>query len=234
MDQPRGHRRKAGGGPPPFPITLLERRTDLREDPEADLAKVVAHLERDGVIAYPTETVYGFGSLGTLSGIRRVYELKRRGRDKPLIALVPSAASVEALAWTDEAKKLASIFWPGAVTLVLGDPHGIFLSGVRSVDGTVAVRVSPQPIVGRLLERLGVPLTSTSLNEPDREPARSGTEAAAVIERLGRSDVWLLDGGTLPESGPSTIIDCTSGTPTVLREGTVSVGRLRCVIPEIP
>ena len=220
-------------GPPPFPITLLGRRTDLREDPEADLAKVVAHLEGDGVIAYPTETVYGFGSLGTLSGIRRVQELKHRERDKPLIALVPSAAALEALEWTDEARELASIFWPGAVTLVLGDPRGIFLSGVRSVDGTVAVRVSPQPIVGRLLERLGVPLTSTSLNEPGREPARSGTEAAAVIERLGRSDVWLLDGGTLPESSPSTIIDCTSGTPTVLREGAVPVGRLRRVIPEI-
>ena len=140
---------------------------------------------------------------------------------------------MEALAWTDEARELASIFWPGAVTLVLRDPRGIFLEGVRSVDGTVAVRVSPQPIVGRLLERLGVPLTSTSLNEPGDEPARSGTEAADVIERLGRSDVWLLDGGTLPESRSSTIIDCASGTPTVLREGAVPVGRLRCVIPEI-
>ena len=220
-------------GRPPSAITLPGRRTDLRGDPEVDLAKVVAHLEDDGVIAYPTETVYGFGSLGTLSGIRRVLELKRRGRDKPLIALVSSAASVEALAWTDAANELASVFWPGALTLVLGDPHGIFLPGVRSVDGTVAVRVSPQPIVARLLERLGVPLTSTSLNEPGGEPARSGTEAAAVIERLGRSDLWLLDGGTLPESGPSTIIDCTSGTPTVLREGTVPMGRLRCVIPEI-
>ena len=194
---------------------------------------MVAHLESDGVIAYPTETVYGFGSLGTPLGIRRVQELKARERAKPLIALVPSATSVEALAWTDEARELASIFWPGAVTLVLADPRGIFLDGVRSVDGTVAVRVSPQPIVGRLLERLGVPLTSTSLNEPGEEPARSGTEASGVIERLGLSDVWLLNGGTLPASRPSTIIDCSSGTPTVLREGAVAVGRLRCVIPEI-
>ena len=88
-------------------------------------------------------------------------------------------------------------------------------------------------IVERMLERLAVPLTSTSLNEPGRKPARSGAEATEVIERLGRSDIWLLDGGTLPQSGPSTIIDCTSGTPTVLREGAVPVGRLRCVIPEI-
>ena len=82
-------------------------RIDLRADPEADLAEVVAHLESDGVIAYPTETVYGFGALGTRPGIRRVQELKRRERDKPLIALVRSAAAVEALAWTDEAKELA-------------------------------------------------------------------------------------------------------------------------------
>jgi L-threonylcarbamoyladenylate synthase len=214
-------------------VPELACRTDLRGDPEADLTQVVAHLEGDGVIAYPTETVYGFGSLPTPSGIRRVLELKHRERAKPLIALVPSATSVEALAWTDEAREIASIFWPGAVTLVLGDPRATFLDGVRSVDGTVAVRVSPQPIVGRLLERVGVPLTTTSLNEPGEEPARSGTEAAGVIERLGRSDVWLLDGGTLPGSRPSTIIDCTRGTPTVLREGAVPVGRLRCVIPEI-
>jgi len=214
-------------------VPELVCRTDLRGDPEADLTQVVAHLERDGVIAYPTETVYGFGSLLTPSAIRNVHELKARERAKPLIALVPSATSVEALAWTDEARELASIFWPGAVTLVLRDPRGIFVEGVRSVDGTVAVRVSPQPIVERLLERVGEPLTSTSLNEPGEEPARSGTEAREVIERLGCGDVWLLDGGTLPESGPSTIIDCTSGTPTVLREGTVPVGRLRCVIPEI-
>ena len=142
----------------------LACRTDLCGDPEADLTQVVAHLERDGVIAYPTETVYGFGSLVTPLGIRSVHELKARERAKPLIALVPSATSVEALAWTDEARELASIFWPGAVTLVLRDPRGIFLEGVRSIDGTVAVRLSPQPIVGRLLECLGVPLTSTSLN----------------------------------------------------------------------
>ncbi|MCH2471213.1 MAG: L-threonylcarbamoyladenylate synthase [Gemmatimonadetes bacterium] len=211
----------------------LGRRTDLREDPEADLALVVAHLEGDGVIGYPTETVYGFGALGTSEGIRNVQELKGRKADRPLIALVPSAGSVQGLVWTDEARELASIFWPGSVTLVLRDPHRIFRPGVRSLDGTVAVRVSPQPIVERLLERLAVPLTSTSLNEPGRKPARSGAEATEVIERLGRSDIWLLDGGTLPQSGPSTIIDCTSGTPTVLREGTVPVGRLRCVIPEI-
>ena len=200
----------------------LGRRTDLREDPEADLALVVAHLEGDGVIGYPTETVYGFGALGTSEGIRNVQELKGRKADRPLIALVPSAGSVQGLVWTDEARELASIFWPGSVTLVLRDPHRIFRPGVRSLDGTVAVRVSPQPIVERLLERLA-----------GRKPARSGAEATEVIERLGRSDIWLLDGGTLPQSGPSTIIDCTSGTPTVLREGTVPVGRLRCVIPEI-
>jgi L-threonylcarbamoyladenylate synthase len=211
----------------------VEGHTNLRADPEADLTRIVAHLEGDGVIAYPTETVYGFGSLATASGIRRVHELKHREHAKPLIALVPSAGSVEALAWTDEARELASIFWPGAVTLVLGDPQCIFLEGVRSVDGTVAVRVSPQPIVGRLLERLGAPLTSTSLNERGGEPACSGTEAVTIIERLGGSDVWLLDGGALPESRPSTIIDCTSGMPTVLREGSVTVARLRCVIPEI-
>jgi L-threonylcarbamoyladenylate synthase len=208
-------------------------RTDLRENPDADLGGVVSHLRAGGVVAYPTETVYGFGAPCTRQGIRAVQEIKRRGPERPLIVLVPSMAWVDGLAWTDEARELAEIFWPGALTLVLADPDGIFFPGVRSVAGSVAVRVSSQPIVSRLLERLGVPLTSTSLNAPGERPARSGAGAADVIERLGRNDVWLMDGGTLPESASSTLIDCTGAMPTVLRKGSVPVGRLRCVIPEI-
>lgn len=206
---------------------------DLRADPDADLAPVVEHLRAGGVVAYPTETVYGLGSACTEEGVRRVQALKRRDADKPLIALVPSAESVSSLRWTDAARELAATFWPGALTLVLEDPERTFPVGVRHpVHGTVAVRVSPHPVAARLVSALGAPLTSTSLNAPGEPPAASGHEATRVVLGLGGSDVFVLDAGTLPPSGPSTVVDCTGPEPIVLRVGTVPVERLRCVLPE--
>ena len=209
-------------------------RLDLRMDPDADLAPVVGHLERGGAIAYPTETVYGLGGACTPAGVARVRALKRREGRKPLIALVASADAVPRLGWTDGARELATIFWPGAVTLVLPDPTRSFPAGVRdATTGAVAVRVSPHPVVERLLAALGAPLTSTSLNRSGAAPATSGDEADRVVRELGGDDVWVLDAGTLPPSGPSTVVDCTGPEPVVIRAGTVPVGRLRCVIPEI-
>jgi L-threonylcarbamoyladenylate synthase len=207
---------------------------DLREDPDADLGAVAEHVADGGVVAYPTETVYGLGSVCTRAASRRVSSLKSRDGDKPLIALVPSRESVSRLRWTDSAQELASIFWPGALTLVLEDPEGIFPPGVRNeAQGTVGVRVTPHPIANRLVQTLGQPLTSTSLNLPGQSPATSGQEAKNILDELDASNVWLLDAGTLPPSGPSTVVDCTGSEPIVLREGTVPIERLRCAIPEI-
>lgn len=206
---------------------------DVRAVADADLSGVVEHLRSGGVIAYPTETVYGLGGACTPEAVRVVRELKGRGDGKPLLALVESADAVEDLRWTPEARELAGIFWPGSVTLVLDDPDAIFPPGVRSRKGTVAVRVSPHPLVARLLSTFGAPLTSTSLNVPGSAPVPSGAEAREVLERLGADDVVLLDGGTLPTSGPSTVVDCTGGAPVVLREGAIPTARLRCAIPEI-
>jgi L-threonylcarbamoyladenylate synthase len=210
------------------------RTLDLRGDPDADLREVVEHVRAGGVVAYPTETVYGLGGACTPGGVRAVRAVKGRADEKPLLALVPSRESVEHLTWTDAARELASIFWPGALTLVLADPDRIFPAGVRAfATGAVGVRVTSHPVAARLVEALGAPLTSTSLNEPAQPPAVSGSEARSVLERLGANGVWLLDGGTLPPSMPSTVVDCTGDEPLVLREGAVPVERLRCAIPEI-
>lgn len=210
------------------------RRLDLRADPDADLSPVVAHLRRGGVIAYPTETVYGLGSACAPSGVERIRALKRREGDRPLLALVASADAVAGLRWPPYARALAEVFWPGALTLVLDDPSGIFPAGVRHPpDGTVGVRVSPHPIAARLVAALGAPLTSTSLNLSGEPPVSSGHEAMRVVRALGGSDVLVLDGGTLAPSQPSTVVDCTGAEPVVIREGSVPVARLRCAIPEI-
>jgi L-threonylcarbamoyladenylate synthase len=199
-----------------------------------DLDSVSRHLGSGGLIGYPTETVYGFGGLCLPDPVRRLAALKRGDEPKPFLLLVPDARSVEGLAWTDEARELARIFWPGSLTLVLPDPSGIFPAEVRGAVGGVAVRVSPHPLVRVLLRTVQAPVTSTSANEPGGAPARSGQEALQVATELGAGpEMWILDGGTLPPSGPSTIVDFTGAHPTVLREGTIPVSRLGCALPEL-
>jgi tRNA threonylcarbamoyl adenosine modification protein (Sua5/YciO/YrdC/YwlC family) len=209
-------------------------RLDLRADPEADLSRVVQHLRAGGLIAYPTETVYGVGGSTAEGAVARLRRLKSREPDKPFLLLVESIGAVEGLRWTPEARELARAFWPGSLTLVLEDPVGIFPRWVSDQDGrAVGVRVSPHPLVARLLREVGGPLTSTSLNVPGEPPASSGSEAVEVVRRLGDRDVLVLDAGTLPRSGPSTVVDCTGEEPVVLREGSIPTRRLRCAIPRI-
>lgn len=206
---------------------------DLRGEPDRPLVDVVTHVRSGGLVAYPTETVYGIGGAATAEGLDALARAKGRATDKPVLVLVSSIDEVADLGWTDEARSLASIFWPGSVTLVLRDPEGRFPAGVRSEAGSVGVRISPHPLASRLVAALGEPLTSTSLNAPGAEPARSGSEARAVLEALGTDGVLLLDGGTLPGSLPSTVVDCTVDRPRVLRAGAVPSERLRCAVPEI-
>ncbi len=206
---------------------------DLLSDSEADLDLAVTHVRGEGVIAYPTETVYGFGSLPTTKGVTRVQALKHRTREKPLIILTPTAEEVAGLAWNDEAHLLGSAFWPGALTLVLHDSRSIFPPGIRSKSDKVAVRVSSNPIVQRILKKLGAPLTSTSVNYPGELPAKSTSEVVEVVRRLNGKDIMLIDAGTLPISEPSTIVDCTVKPLEVLRKGKVQISNLAEVIPEL-
>ena len=179
---------------------------DLRgsgADPDV-LAPAVEHLRSGGVVAHPTETVYGLGGVATSGAVARVAALKGRESGKPFIALVGAPSWVSGLAWTDAARELAEVFWPGALTLVLRDPTGIFPRGVRSDSGTVAVRVSPHPVVAALLAAVGSPLTSTSANVPGGRPRDPG-------RRPSRS--WR------PWEGATT---CWSSTPA------------RCASPPLP
>ncbi len=212
------------------------RRLDVRGEVVDDLAlaPVVQHLLADGLLAYPTETVYGFGCALRPAALRALGALKRRGDDSPFLVLLPHAGAAPGLTWTEAARELAALFWPGGLTLVLDDPANTFPEGVRSAAGGVAVRVSPHPLARALPELLGGPITSTSANVPGEPGARSGTDALEAGRRLGGDEkLWVLDAGTLPPSPPSTIVDCTGAVPVVLREGAVPLARLRCAVPEI-
>lgn len=206
-------------------------RIDVRDRPgdAPEWDEVCRHLREGGLIAYPTETVYGFGCVLRDDALRRLGDLKRRAADRPFLLLTPSRERVADLRWTERARILADAFWPGPLTLVLADPEGLYPGRVRGSTGGVAVRRTPHPAASTLVERLGDPLTSTSANEPGAAPARTADEAERAVRALGGdpAEVWILDGGTLSASPPSTIVDCTDEQrAVVVRAGAIPPRRL--------
>lgn len=200
------------------------------------LDAVVDHLRQGGLIAYPTETVYGFGCALHSRALARLSELKERGEDAPFLLLIPDRGSVDDLRWTRRARELAAVFWPGALTLVLDDPEGAYPPAVRGPTGGVAVRRTPHPVARTLVESLGAPLTSTSANPPGGEPAADALAAATAARALGATEgeLWIVDGGVLSPSRPSTIVDLSGEVPRVIREGAVPVQRLTCATVDSP
>jgi L-threonylcarbamoyladenylate synthase len=206
------------------------------EPPDPELLGVITrHLRRGGLVAMPTETVYGFSSTLDPKPLNHLLRMKGRGGEKPFLILVPDVGAVSDLLWTPEAMELARTFWPGALTLVLRDEGKRYPLGVRSTRGTVAIRQSPHPVARGVVEALAGPLISTSANPPGGVPALSAEEAREAARSLGAgAKLWVLDAGPLGPSLPSTIIDCSGSEPVVLRAGSIPVNRLRCVVPDLP
>ena len=197
---------------------------------EAALDSVSAHLRAGGLIAYPTETVYGLGSRARATEVQALQQLKGRRPDKPFLLLVSDRGMAEAqgLAFNPSASALARAFWPGPLTLVLPGGSGRLPDQLRGPEGGIAVRWTSHKGVARLVGALGEPLTSTSANLPGSPPA-PGAEAIvqdfAAAVRAGT--LLVLDGGVLGNSPPSTIVDCTQPTPRLIRQGAVTLAELR-------
>lgn len=201
----------------PLPYTTPAER-------EAAAAVVTAHTAGEGIVVYPTETVYGLGCALREAALESLAELKG---DRPFLLLIPEPGAVD-LVWTESALRLAERFWPGPLTLALNAPEGIFPRQVMGADGAVAVRVSPHPAVADLLRAVGGPITSTSANRPGMPPARDAGSAAATAVELDR--VLVLDGGTLPPALPSTIVRCGPGPVRILREGVIERAAIEDVV----
>jgi len=199
----------------------------------AALGEAIDHLRADGLIGYPTETVYGFGGRCSESAVAALAELKRRDVARPFLLLIAGVDSVPGLRWTSAARELADAFWPGALTLILADPEMRFPLGVRGPAG-VAVRHTAHPIAAALVALLGEPITSTSANAPGSPPASDAGGVEEALQELGVvGGVRIVDGGALPPSAPSTLVDCSGATPVLIREGAIPLSRLRCVLPEL-
>ena len=200
------------------------------EDVAAAVPEVIDHLRRNGAIAYPTETVYGFGGLLTEPALKRVAELKSRAENKPFLLLISNAAQVAGLEWNEDARKLAQEFWPGPLTLALRATSGEFPAHVLSANQTVAVRETPHAGLRTLLDALGEPITSSSANLPRQAPAADSADVAEILRAMNAEDVLLLEGGLLAPAKPSTLVDCSVHPPRVLRAGGIALEELRGVL----
>ena len=199
----------------------------------AALPEVTAHLQNGGVIAYPTDTVYGFGGMLLPAALTHVTQLKSRDERKPFLLLISNTSQCPQLEWTENARMLAQEFWPGPLTLALRAPTSDFPPQVLASEGTVAVRETSHPGLRTLLHSLGEPITSTSANLRGEPPAVSADEAAVVLYQLEAEDVWLLDGGGLPPSQPSTLVDCSVEPVRVIRAGAIPIESLRNVVERV-
>jgi L-threonylcarbamoyladenylate synthase len=199
-------------------------------DVAAAIPLVRTHLEGGGLLAYPTETVYGLGSRARDADVRALAALKGRAAGKPFLLLVASREMAEAqgLAFNESARALARAFWPGPLTLVLPGGSGRLPDLLRGPEGGIAVRWTSHPLVARLLDALGEPLTSTSANIPGRAPAPG---AAAILRDFAAAvndgRLLVLDGGVLGNRPPSTVVDCTGPVPSIVRPGALTVAELR-------
>lgn len=202
---------------------------ETAQDVAASLEEVVAHLRCDGLIAYPTETVYGFGGLITARALAALSDLKSRDEKKPFLLLIREIDDMPELVWTTSGRKLAELFWPGPLTLALR-VQGEFHPRILSEYGTVAVRATPHEAIRSLLQRLGTPITSTSANMPRQSPATSADRIEAVLGELRRDDVMILDGGEIPASPPSTLIDCSTEPPRAIRAGAIPLAAISEVV----
>ena len=208
----------------------------LRVDPDHPdptiIARAAACLAGGGLVAFPTETVYGLGANAlNRDAIRRVFAAKERPAHDPLIVHVASLQDVASLviAIPEQARQLAQRFWPGPLTLVL-ERSAAVPDEITAGLTTVAIRVPSHPVAHALIEAARVPVAAPSANLFSRP---SPTRAAHVLEDLnGRVDM-IVDAGPTTVGVESTVVDLSHGVPAILRPGAIDIEALRAFLPNV-
>ena len=202
-----------------MPLILKVNKDTTQSKAAIDQA---ARLIRQGtVVAFPTETFYGLAALATdYKAIARVYLLKKRGVLKSLSILVADLNELDS--WIEnlsrEARRLATTFWPGPLTLVFAARKNLPTS-LTAGTGKIAVRISSHPVAQALVQAVGGPITATSANRSGSPSCRSCEE---VLSQLGQDLEVILDAGLTPGGKASTIADVTTWPPRILRIGTIT------------
>ena len=186
---------------------------------QREIEKGIRILEKGGVIAFPTDTVYGLGADAFNSGaVERIYEIKNRPNHQQLPLLVADtsrltavAGEIPGIAWF-----LAERFWPGGLTLVL--PKADSLHAHLARGPSIAVRVPNHPVCLALIQHLGNPIIGTSANISGQPPALTADEAG---QQLGEKIDFIINGGRCPGTKESTLVDVSSQEPVILRPGII-------------
>ncbi len=197
-------------------------RVDPRDPPLAVLKEAAGVLLKGGLVAFPTETFYGLGANALdSSAFSRVYAVKGRPENKPLLVLVDSVRMVETLveAIPPAALVLMTRYWPGPLTLVLKAVPGL-PRHLTAGTGTIGVRLPAHPVAFGLVRAAGVPVTAPSANPSDALPP---TTAAEVLNAFDGKIELVVDGGQTKGGLPSTILDLTVAPPRILRKGALEL-----------
>ncbi len=196
---------------------------------QAGLDDAAAILQRGGLVAMPTETVYGLaGDARNGAAVAQIFAAKGRPHFNPLIVHVPDMAlAMQIGVFDDQAAAIAAAFWPGPLTLVLPLRDDAGLAPLVTAGlGTVAIRIPAHPVAQALLRAFGGPLAAPSANPSGRV---SPTTAAHVMQGLGGRIAAVLDGGACPVGVESTILGL-AGAPSLLRPGGVPAEALETML----
>lgn len=199
---------------------------------DEELAEACEILRQKGLVAFPTETVYGLGGDAMHpEAAAKIYEAKGRPSDNPLIIHIAEMKSLYDIAAEvpEKAETLAKAFWPGPLTMIFRKQKQVPCSTTGGLD-TVAVRMPSHPIAMELIRQSGVYIAAPSANTSGRP---SPTRAEHVVEDLDGRIEMILDGGTVGIGLESTIVDLSGETPVILRPGYVTRKMMEAVIGEV-
>ena len=198
-------------------------------DDESGRAEAIAALRAGGIVALPTDTVYGIAvALDTPGGIDALFAAKRRPPEKAVMLLIGDAAQARTIGqWPPAAAALAEAFWPGGLTVVVPQRPDISLpSALTGGAPTIGLRVPDHPAPRALAAAVG-PLPTTSANISGMWEARDADE---ILAQLGDVIAVVLDGGVAHGGPASTVVDCTVDPPRILREGAIAPERVAAAL----
>jgi L-threonylcarbamoyladenylate synthase len=204
-------------------------RARVVADDSAGRGAAAEVLRAGGIVALPTDTVYGIAvDLATAGGIEALFAAKRRPPDKGIMLLLADAAQAPAIGeWRDAAAALGAAFWPGGLTLIVPQRPDVPLPAALTGGApTIGLRV-PDHEAPRALASLVGPLPTTSANVSGVAEAR---DAAGILDQLGDAVDLVLDGGPAGGGPASTVVDCTVDPPRILRIGAVPIEAIERVL----
>ncbi|MDD5503030.1 MAG: L-threonylcarbamoyladenylate synthase [Candidatus Thermoplasmatota archaeon] len=211
-------------------MTLI-LKVDSSNPDKGAIAKAAQIIRSGGLVAFPTETVYGLGA-NALDGaaVKKIYEAKGRPSDNPMIVHIADKKALAQIAEvTPSAEKLAGVFWPGPLTIVLKKKKIVPKETTGGLD-TVAVRMPDHLVALALISEADVPIAAPSANLSGKP---SPTKAAHVIEDFNGKIDCIIDGGSSRIGLESTVLDLTSEIPTILRPGFITPEDVRDVLGSV-